>query len=97
MGSKYITVMYSTVPLFLSIMWVEYLEYSKHEGDGGNGKETERLKILVNEKDGSSSYGFFRNVQGRSWHAKDVEINLGIGRHKGLVAVFGFVLGCSVS
>jgi mannosyltransferase OCH1-like enzyme len=95
--SPYITVMASTGPLFLSLCWKEWL-YS-HRGIRGDGKhvEQDRIRTLVPY---SWGYGFFVNVEGRSWQTWDervvaflemhwvFDVMLGVGS---VVAVVGAV------
>lgn len=100
--SKYITVMYTTGPLFLSVMWVEYLTILKSKMGGlrknkDNLTEMDAIKILMRDEDGGDSYGFFHNAQGGSWHGKDVQFIFWMGRHQVLVTVVGFVLGFAVT
>jgi inositol phosphorylceramide mannosyltransferase catalytic subunit len=91
-GSGYITVMYSTGPLFFSALWVQYLREL-----GGSTNATDRVKVLVREGDEGDSYGFFKNVQGGSWHGKDVELIFWMGKHWVLVTLFGFIVGFGVT
>ena len=53
----------------------------------------DRIKVLVPAATEGDSYGFFKNVQGGSWHEKDVEVIFWMGRHWVLVTVLGFVVG----
>lgn len=57
----------------------------------------DRVKVLVREGEEGDSYGFFRNVQGGSWHGRDVEVIFWMGRHWILVTLFGFVAGFGVT
>ena len=68
--SPYITVMSSTGPLFLSLVWKEWF-------DGGRVGEG-RVRVLVPEGRG---YGFFINVQGRSWQGADEKFVAWLERH----------------
>ncbi|KAH8653174.1 MIPC synthase subunit [Tricladium varicosporioides] len=88
----YITVMYTTGPLFLSAIWIQYLRSS-----GTSGLPENELKLLFPNKKQGDSYGYFSNVQGGSWHGGDFEAILWMGRHWVLVTVAGFVLGFGVT
>jgi hypothetical protein len=57
---------------------------------------TERVRVLVRVGKEGDSYGFFRNVQGGSWHGRDTEVIFWMGRHWVLVTVWGFVVGFAV-
>jgi hypothetical protein len=64
----YITVMGSTGPLFLSIIW---RHYSNQVTD-----EEERVRILFPDEYSKHSWSFFRYHIGNSWHQKDVQLIL---------------------
>jgi mannosyltransferase OCH1-like enzyme len=85
-GLPYLTVMYSTGPLFFSVCWIMYLWKGS----------AERIRVLVRAGAEGDSYGFFRNVQGGSWHGKDTEVVFWMGRHWVLVTLVGFVIGFTV-
>jgi mannosyltransferase OCH1-like enzyme len=89
---RYITIMYSTGPLFLSVTWIEFLH-----GLGRKGGEMDRVRVLAREEKEGDSYGFFNNLQGGSWHGKDVETIFWMGRHWFVVTVVGFVIGFAVT
>ena len=63
--------MSSTGPLFLSLVWKEWLDSGRNVGNG-------RLRVLVPEGWG---YGFFVNVEGRSWHGADERLVAWLERH----------------
>jgi len=97
---SYITVMYSTGPLFLSVIWVEYLSALRSKSANSRGAiEMDRVRLLVNddEKPGGDSYGYFYNVMGGSWHGPDVDAVFWMGRHWVVVTILGFVLGFGVT
>lgn len=62
----YITVMYSTGPLFLSVMWKEYM---LSEPD-----EIGRVRILMPDEYNKHSWSFFTHHKGSSWHGKDARL-----------------------
>jgi mannosyltransferase OCH1-like enzyme len=77
--SPYITVMASTGPLFLSLIWKEWLDRGKSVGNG-------RVRVIVKEGWG---YGFLLNVEGRSWQGRDEKFVSWMERHW----VFDIVVG----
>lgn len=62
----YVTVMYSTGPLFLSVMWERYLNGEIREGD--------RVRVLRKDEYNRHSWSFFTHHQGSSWHGKDARL-----------------------
>lgn len=62
----YITVMYSTGPLFLSVVWKEYM---LSEPD-----EIGRVRILMPDEYNKHSWSFFTHHEGSSWHGKDARL-----------------------
>lgn len=67
---SYITVMASTGPLFLSIIWRRYSSEGFNVGDGEDGG---RVRILFPEEYQQHSWSFFTHHLGNSWHAADVQ------------------------
>ncbi|KAE9367734.1 glycosyltransferase family 32 protein [Stipitochalara longipes BDJ] len=90
--SGYITVMYSTGPLFFSAVWIQYLQ-----GLRGTMNALDHIKVLVPGGTAGDSYGFFKNVQGGSWHGRETEVIFWMGRHWVLVTIFGFVVAFGVT
>jgi inositol phosphorylceramide mannosyltransferase catalytic subunit len=88
----YVTVMYTTGPLFFSAVWIQYLASLR-----GNPSSMDRIKVLVPGLKNGDSYGFFKNVQGGSWHGRDVEVIFWMGRNWVLVTILGFVIGFGVT
>ena len=66
----YITVMGSTGPLFLSVMWRHWTSEGHNVGDGIDGG---RIRILFPEEYQGSPWSFFTHHLGNSWHRADVE------------------------
>lgn len=62
----YITVMYSTGPLFLSVIWKEYMQ--------DKPSELGRVRILMQEEYNRHSWSFFTHHTGNSWHGKDARL-----------------------
>jgi mannosyltransferase OCH1-like enzyme len=69
----YITVIYSTGPLFLSVIWKEYLT--------GSRPMEEHVRILVLDEYKGFKWSFFNIVKGSSWHGKDAQTIFWMGRH----------------
>jgi len=67
----YITVMGSTGPLFLSVMWRHWSSEGLNVGDGPDGG---RVRILFPDEYNSHSWSFFTHHLGNSWHGKDVQL-----------------------
>ena len=89
--------MYTTGPLFLSAIWVDYVDTLKRKiGIGQDTKiqELDRVRVLLNNGD---NYGFLNNVQGGSWHGRDMELIFWMGRHTIIVTLAGFVIGFTVT
>lgn len=66
----YITVMGSTGPLFLSIIW-------RHYNGGLTGREMPdeyRVRVLFPDEYKGHSWSFFNVVKGNSWHRGDVKV-----------------------
>jgi mannosyltransferase OCH1-like enzyme len=61
----YITVMYSTGPLFLSVIWKEYMP----ESHG-----LERVRVLMQDEYNKAPWSFFSHHKGDSWHGKDAQL-----------------------
>ena len=76
---SYITIMYSTGPLFLSVLWKQYKRWGVPKG--------EEVRILVPlGKSNHTSY-FFYQGQGSSWHQDDAKFIFQMGRHWFLMTI----------
>ena len=65
-GLPYITVMYSTGPLFLSVLWTEYLS-----------RETpveHRVRVMKPDMFDKCDWSFFTQHKGSSWHSGDAKL-----------------------
>lgn len=62
----YITIMASTGPLFLSIMWRHY----NVDGPADNA----RIRILFPDEYNDYPWSFFTHHRGNSWHGSDVKL-----------------------
>lgn len=59
----YITIMYSTGPLFLSVVWKEYMQ--------DYPSEMIRVRVLMPDEYMKHSWSFFTHHIGNSWHGND--------------------------
>ncbi|PWY83012.1 MIPC synthase subunit [Aspergillus heteromorphus CBS 117.55] len=84
----YITVMYSTGPLFLSVIWKEYMQT--------NPSESGRVRILMQDEYNKYSWSFFTHHVGNSWHGKDARLIFWMGQHWLFLTVCGFLLAAVV-
>ncbi|TVY49508.1 Mannosyl phosphorylinositol ceramide synthase [Lachnellula occidentalis] len=83
-GLPYISVMYSTGPLFLSVMWKEYL--------GTKREPMEHVRTLMPPEYSKNAWSFFNISKGNSWHGKDAETIFWMGKHWLLLTVSGFAI-----
>ncbi len=83
-GMPYITVMYSTGPLFLSVLWKEYL------GSAISRTAEGRVRVLMPSEYKGFSWSFFNITKGSSWHGKDAQTIFWMGKHWLLLTVSGF-------
>jgi mannosyltransferase OCH1-like enzyme len=65
----YITVMGSTGPLFLSVIW-------RHYNNEGHTSDEERVRILFPDEYNKNTWSFFSHHVGSSWHRADVKLIL---------------------
>ncbi|KAJ5831762.1 hypothetical protein N7474_000073 [Penicillium riverlandense] len=84
----YITVMYSTGPLFLSVIWKEYMQ--EHPS------EMSRVRILMQDEYNKCSWSFFAYHTGNSWHGKDAHFIFWMGQHWMFLTFCGFLLAAVV-
>jgi mannosyltransferase OCH1-like enzyme len=80
----YITVMYSTGPLFLSVIWKEYMRDKR--------PAEEQVRILMPEDYKGHQWSFFNISKGSSWHGKDAQTIFWMGKHWLLLTVSGFAV-----
>ena len=69
----YITVMYSTGPLFLSVIWKEYM----NEEPLG----LSRVRVLMQDAYNRYPWSFFTHHPGSSWHGKDARLIFWVSLH----------------
>ncbi|KAI9811001.1 MAG: hypothetical protein M1827_005733 [Pycnora praestabilis] len=80
----YITVMYSTGPLFLSVIWKEYIS--------GEPTEEARVRVLMPDAYNKHKWSFFSHHRGSSWHGKDARMIFWLGRHWVIITGVGFFM-----
>lgn len=81
----YVTIMASTGPLFLSIIWRHY----NHEDQPLGG---DRVRILFPDEYNYHPWSFFTHNLGNSWHGRDVDLIFWMSRHWLLLTVVGLVV-----
>lgn len=83
----YITIMSSTGPLFLSVVWKRYMQLHRKEGVDWNG----RVRVLKPEEYYQQETSFFDlHYGGSSWHGDDAKFIKWMGEHWLSVIVAGF-------
>jgi mannosyltransferase OCH1-like enzyme len=83
-GLPYITVMYTTGPLFLSVMWMQYMRTDPSPED--------RVRILMPDEYKGFTWSFFNITKGNSWHGKDARLIFWMGKHWLFLTVSGFAV-----
>ncbi|KAK9240060.1 nucleotide-diphospho-sugar transferase [Lipomyces kononenkoae] len=81
----YITVMYATGPLFLSIVWKQYKRWAD--------SDAEQVWILMPPEPGAA---YFNDLHGSSWHEDDAKYIAYLGVHWLFFTVLGFLLAAVV-
>ncbi|KAG0641678.1 nucleotide-diphospho-sugar transferase [Tuber brumale] len=84
----YITVMYGTGPLFLSVIWKEYIRWGTTE-EG-------RVRVLMPEEYNKNPWSFFAVYKGSSWHSSDAKTIFWMGQHWLFLTVSGFSLAITL-
>lgn len=79
----YITIMYSTGPLFLSVIWKQYKRWGVPEAG--------KVRILMPDDYKSGTESFFAISQGSSWHLDDAKFIKNLANHIGVSIVAGFL------
>lgn len=80
----YITIMFSTGPLFLSVVWKQYIRW----GNPPSGI----VRILMPDDYKNGSNPFFKISKGSSWHNDDAQVLLFMSRHIILSVIFCIML-----
>ncbi|KAK5133169.1 hypothetical protein LTR08_008105 [Meristemomyces frigidus] len=89
----YITVMGSTGPLFLSVMWRHWTASGQNVGDGSDGG---RIRIIFPDEYNGNPWSFFTHHLGNSWHGADVQFIFWLSRNWLLVTLLGFAIAISL-
>ncbi|RMD40658.1 hypothetical protein DV735_g4487, partial [Chaetothyriales sp. CBS 134920] len=83
----YITIMGSTGPLFLSVIWKRWMsEHAALEGSDWFG----RVRVLMPDMYNENEWSFFKTYKGSSWHGEDAKLIFWMGRHWLLLTAAGF-------
>jgi len=83
----YITVMATTGPLFLSVLWKKWMNSGLNVGDGPDGG---RVRILLSDDYHKKPWSFFNQFVGSSWHGEDARFIFWMGDHWFMLTVAGF-------
>jgi inositol phosphorylceramide mannosyltransferase catalytic subunit len=87
----YITIMGSTGPLFLSVMWKNWM--NEHAGmSEANPSWTGRVRVLMPDENKGHPWSFFVAYPGSSWHGKDARFIFWMGRNWLFLVVAGFMI-----
>lgn len=81
----YLTIMYSTGPLFLSVIWKQYRRWKFIP-------DMEKVRILFPKDYKQHSGAFFSYTEGSSWHLDDAKFIKSLAHHIGLCVFLGFTL-----
>jgi inositol phosphorylceramide mannosyltransferase catalytic subunit len=85
---SYITIMISTGPLFLSVMWKRYKRWGFPKGG--------MLRVLYPPKGEDHTKYFFFTVKGSSWHGGDAQFIMLMGRHWFICTILGTLIVLSL-
>lgn len=85
----YITIMYSTGPLFLSVVWKEWMGENSGQVADWDG----RVRVLMKAEYNQHAWSFFKHYHGSSWHGKDARLIFWMGRNWMFLTAAGFMLG----
>ena len=88
-GLPYITVMGSTGPLFLSVIWKKYMASDSNMNGG-------RVRILMPDEYNKHPWSFFSHHLGNSWHGKDARFIFWLGAHWMQLTIVGFFVAGAV-
>lgn len=81
----YLTIMYSTGPLFLSVIWKQYIRWNTIP-------DFAKVRILLPQDYKTHSSSFFSITEGSSWHLDDAKFIKSLANHIGLCVFLGFAL-----
>jgi len=85
----YISVMASTGPLFLSIIWRHWSSEGLNTGDGVDGG---RIRLLFPDLYNKGPESFFTHHQGSSWHQGDAKLIFWMAQNWLLITICGFAI-----
>ncbi|RVX69428.1 hypothetical protein B0A52_06491 [Exophiala mesophila] len=89
----YITIMASTGPLFLSVMWKKWMgEHSHLDPVTWVG----RVRVLMPSEYNNYPWSFFQKFKGDSWHGKDAKLIFWMGKNWFLLVIVGAVIVLTV-
>ncbi|KAI3406227.2 CSH1 [Candida oxycetoniae] len=84
----YITIMISTGPLFLSVIWKQYKRWGVPEAG--------KIRILMPENYKGYKYSFFAIAPGSSWHMSDANFIKSLANHLVLAIIGGFLIALAI-
>ena len=91
----YITIMASTGPLFLSVIWKKWM--NEHAGmSEANPAWKGRVRVLMPDEYNKHAWSFFKTYEGSSWHGKDARFIFWMGRNWLLLVIAGFAVAGAV-
>ncbi|EXJ80476.1 hypothetical protein A1O1_08621 [Capronia coronata CBS 617.96] len=86
----YITIMASTGPLFLSVIWKKWMGQHAHlDPETWVG----RVRVLMPDEYTKHPWSFFKTYKGSSWHGKDAKLIFWMGKNWILLTALGFLVG----
>ena len=88
----YVTIMGSTGPLFLSVVWKRYMTEHLNEGPEWAG----RVRVLMPDEYTNHIWSFFTKYKGDSWHGGDAQFIFWVGSHWMLITAMGFGLAAFI-
>jgi mannosyltransferase OCH1-like enzyme len=100
-GMPYITVMSSTGPLFLSILWKQWKrELAAAAARAATGSDAgglghtlaDKVAVLMPPEYKGNEWSIFRIAEGSSWHGGDAKAIFWMGKHWLLLVVAGFAV-----
>jgi inositol phosphorylceramide mannosyltransferase catalytic subunit len=87
----YITIMASTGPLFLSVIWKKWM--GEHAALQDIEEDWEgRVRVLMPDEYNGQSWSFFKTYKGDSWHGGDAKFIFWLGKNWMLITAAGFLL-----
>ncbi|CAK9439198.1 uncharacterized protein LODBEIA_P34220 [Lodderomyces beijingensis] len=84
----YITIMISTGPLFLSVVWKQYKRWGVPEAG--------KVRILMPENYKGYKYSFFAIAPGSSWHMSDANFIKSLANHLVLAVIGGCLIALAI-